>query len=251
LGGGTSDRQNIAEGGTYNFENTGFVLDILDTGIPPNGEVVVSRINIEPFNKPNENPSLGSYWIVNNYGNNNLASSFGEASFTPIAGFATSVAINDPSIAILYQREENEFLQNWDQMCGATEVIGGPESIFKFKENCNISALSQFYINSIDEETPIISEDDITSTKQIGKEAANLVSIFPNPIHHKDDLIIENNGTERIRLKLFNTNGKLVKDVFISKNEKKTLKIERLVSGAYFYLLEGEHFMKSGKLVVE
>ena len=25
LGGGTSDRQNIAEGGTYNFENTGFI----------------------------------------------------------------------------------------------------------------------------------------------------------------------------------------------------------------------------------
>ena len=250
LGGGTSDRQNITEGGSYNFENTGFVLDILDIGIPPNGEVVVSRINLEPFNKPNSNPSLSNYWIVNNYGNNNLTSSFGEASFTPVAGFATPEAINDPAVAILYQREENGFLQNWDQKCGATAVTGGLESIFTFKDNCTINELSQFYINAIDEETQIIS-DEITSTKLVGKEAAYLVNVYPNPLHHKEKLIIENTGDERVRLKIYDANGKQIKDVFIAKNETKTIKINNLSAGGYFYTFEGESFIKSGKLIVE
>ncbi len=251
LGGGTSDRQDVTTGGSYNFENTGFVLDILDTGITPNGEVVVSRINLDPFNKPNQNPGFDNYWIVNNYGNNNIATSFGGVSFSPFTGFATGEAINDPSIAILFQREENGFIQNWEQLCPAYEVIGGTESAFHFKDNCNLNALNQFYISSVDEETPIVADDDITATKLVGKEAAQMVTIFPNPVHHNDDLIIDNKSDERIRLKLFNTNGKQVKDVFISKNEKTTLKINALSAGAYFYLLEGESFMKSGKLVVE
>ena len=251
IGGGESDRLNVVDGGMYNFENTGFSLSILDIGIPPNGEVVVSRINLEPFNKPNQNPSLGNYWIINNYGNNDLTTAFDQISFSPASGFATQDAINDPSIAILHQRNENGFLQNWEQKCGATEVIGGPQSIFRFKENCNISGLSQFYINSVDAESPIISDDDITSAKSIGSANAALVTIFPNPINHNDNLIIENKGNEQIRFKLFNTNGKLVKDVFISKNENKTLNISKLSSASYFYLIEGATFMKSGKLIIE
>ncbi len=250
LGGGTSYGIDVSAGGVYNFENTGLVLDILDTGIPPNGEVYVSRINLDPFNKPNGNPGLGNYWVVNNYGNNNLITSFGQINFSPFAGVATAEVINDPSLAVLHQREENGFIQNWSQLCNATEVIGGSESYFNFKDNCALNELNQFYISSSDEETEIVMDDEPTSVEPSASEA-NLVNIFPNPVHHKDHLMIDNRGNERVRFKLFDTNGKLIKDIFADKNEQKALKIDHLTSGAYFYLIEAESFIKSGKLVVE
>ena len=251
LGGGTSDRLTVADGGVYQFENTGFTLGILDIGIPPNGEVVVSRIHLEPFNKPNSHPSLGNYWIVNNYGNNDLTASFGEVSFMPFHGFATPEVITDPSFAALHQRTENGFDQNWDQKCTAFEVNGGTESLFRFKDNCNINELSQFYINSADEETPILSDDEITSAKQTGKEPAKLVALYPNPVYHKNTLMIENKTNERVRFKLFNANGKLTTDVFVPEKENKQLIINNLNSGSYFYLMEGDQFIKSGKLIIE
>ena len=43
----------------------------------------------------------------------------------------------------------------------------------------------------------------------------------------------------------------MVNDAFISKNDKKVVKIAGLSSCVYFYMLQGESFIKSGKLIVE
>lgn len=70
VGGGTSKRVNINGNGIYNFGNTGVALQTSGV-VFPDGEVCVSRINLQPDVTPSQTDSTStSYWIIENYGTN-------------------------------------------------------------------------------------------------------------------------------------------------------------------------------------
>ncbi len=69
VGGGTSQRLNINNAGNYTFGATG--LSINAAGVLPDGEVCVSRINLQPDVTPSQPDSTSTaYWIIENYGLN-------------------------------------------------------------------------------------------------------------------------------------------------------------------------------------
>jgi photosystem II stability/assembly factor-like uncharacterized protein len=69
VGGGTSQRLTINNAGNYTFGATG--LSINATGILPDGELCVSRINLQPDVTPSQPDSTSTaYWIIENYGLN-------------------------------------------------------------------------------------------------------------------------------------------------------------------------------------
>jgi PKD repeat protein len=70
FGGGASQRLNINSGGLKNFNNVDFKIWHPVSGVYPNGEVVVTKINLRPdVNAPGAfQPNC--YWVINNYGTN-------------------------------------------------------------------------------------------------------------------------------------------------------------------------------------
>jgi len=81
------------------------------------------------------------------------------------------------------------------------------------------------------------------------KAGADLISIFPNPAHN---LITVNGyeGEQNGRLMIYNSSGKLKKDVIITNSSQK-VDISNLSTGMYYYLFKGNTYLKTGKLVVE
>lgn len=112
IGSGVSQRMVINNGGLKDFVNTGLRLYLPSSGTFPNGEVVVSRLNLQPNILPPGSNHATNYWIINNYGAN--------ISFTP----ADSIRIyNSGNISggctpvnyTIYKRYTNSELNDWNQ----------------------------------------------------------------------------------------------------------------------------------------
>jgi PKD repeat protein len=72
LGGGVSHRLTIDNAGNYSFGETGVEMVFETNQIWPDGEVVVSRIDLSPDQLPNASPHSDAYWVINNYGENEI-----------------------------------------------------------------------------------------------------------------------------------------------------------------------------------
>ena len=69
-GGGTSARMTITSGGLKDFGPAGARMYFPASGTYPNGEIVVSKINLLPDQSPSAPYLPTCYWVVNNYGTN-------------------------------------------------------------------------------------------------------------------------------------------------------------------------------------
>lgn len=242
LGGGTSMRLLADAAGSYDFFGTGLNLTFPSGGLYPDGEVVVFRINLLPNELPNNNPNIGNYWVVNNYGTTPF-SPLTDLQFTPTLGDISSDIINNPSNANLHIREANGFLPDWVEFCNAS--IANTDYI-SFENSCEVENFSQYFITSNNPDIDII-EDGMVASNELNLAGAK---IYPNPVAQSGSIQIEQANEESLRLKLFSVSGKLVKDVLLA-GALLEVKISELSSGLYFYIMEGETFIRTGKLVVE
>ena len=208
FGGGSSARINVNSGGEYTFGDTGLSATFPGSGVFPNGELVATRINLLPNEIPNDNPNIGNYWIVNNYGT---------TAFSPLENFRLSppydeisdAIINDPTRARLFVREENGYLADWSEYCAAAEA---DSEFIGFDTGCGISVFSQFFITSDDPDITILN-DGTVSTNEV---TSTSVKLYPNPIITAGQLQIQQSSNERLRLKLYSSNGKLVQDIVVA-----------------------------------
>ncbi len=75
------------------------------------------------------------------------------------------------------------------------------------------------------------------------------ISLSPNPA--KNSLTLMGHDAEKNgRLKIYSNNGKLKKDVFIT-DAHQNIDISNLNAGMYYYLFQGDDFLKTGKVIVE
>ena len=138
VGPGVSERMTIDNSGPYSFENTGLEIEFGTSH--PEGEIVVSRLNVLPDSLPNSNPSVRNYWIINNYGTVDF-SAMQNIKFKSGCG----LPIGDPADAILHVRNENEHLNSWTGLCSAQDYTG---NTYNFNGSCNITNTKQFFIQS-------------------------------------------------------------------------------------------------------
>lgn len=150
IGGGESHRLMIDNAGTYSFGNT--ETEITFDNRPPNGEIVVSRLHVLPNILPSENPNVGNYWVINNYGNPDFDPLI-DLSFKP---FFEGPLVNQieqmPSTARLFKRTSNEHTNRWEEECSANKAQNG---IISFDNTCAQTNFSQYTIVSNNSELPI------------------------------------------------------------------------------------------------
>ncbi len=142
FGGGESDRLTVNSSGTYQFPNTSSKLTFPSAGNLPDGEVVVSRLHVLPDTFPANMGNTGGYFIVNNYGNTPTAA-LDSVRLTPFSWSPSGALVSGLTDAFLNTRNENEYLNTWQQACVDDTVLPGE---LVFAGTCGITDFDQWYI---------------------------------------------------------------------------------------------------------
>ncbi|MBL0315967.1 MAG: LamG domain-containing protein [Flavobacteriales bacterium] len=111
VGKGTSQRQTITTSGLKSFATAGLDLTF-GAGTLPDGEICVTRLNVQPDSVPTGNVynnAAAKYWIINNYGNN---SSFTALNNIVATGFGniTAPEAAQPGRFRLFSRGTGDYL---------------------------------------------------------------------------------------------------------------------------------------------
>ena len=248
VGKGTVQMKSVSGGGEYDFEETGFRIKFPVLGIFPEGDIYVTRIGTYPSTLPVYNPGTGCYWIVNNYGENSDFTTAEEVGFSATWGVPTAGIIENPELAVLYERPENSEL-DWMEKGGAFEVTPGSNGYFKYNSSCGIGNFGQFVLVSDDPETKLL--DGILTGGNDKPDNPFRVAIYPNPVSRKNKLNVVYDGEEELRFTLFSSDGKVVKDVFLKGPSVWKIDLGIAESGLYFYTIKGKTFIQNGKMIVE
>ncbi|MCG8577288.1 MAG: T9SS type A sorting domain-containing protein [Flavobacteriales bacterium] len=216
LGGGVSDRISITSEGAYTLWDTETEL-VFGAGTVPNGEIVVSRLHIQPDSLPSSNPNTGNYWIVNNYGTESSFSPLEEIKFYPF----NATPEGDPENARLFVRSENEDVNNWEELCGASAL---DVSSFTYDVTCDILSFSQFYIESADG-TDIVTKLD---ENDLGLD----LLLYPNPTNNSVRVQIRDGEIQAYEL--YNSVGQIIETAQINQSQ---LDIQLAERGAGIYVL--------------
>lgn len=144
VGGGLSQRLIINSSGIYDYNTVGLKLGYSSGSTFPNGDVVVSRLNVPPDEEvPNLLPMYRDYyWIINNYGTN---SSFTEPDSLWLSDL-NFVYDSPPAYYGLHSRSDNDFGETWSYNIDPKEVINGVNSSMLFTGNNGLTESMQLYI---------------------------------------------------------------------------------------------------------
>ncbi|MBI9035713.1 MAG: T9SS type A sorting domain-containing protein [Bacteroidales bacterium] len=246
VGSGSSQTQTVDDQGNYTYNNSGMSMNF-NNSITPDGDVVVSRIHIQPNFLPNNFPNTESYWIVNNYGNNLSFPDISELILNPYYGVPAENIVADPNRAQLFYRNENADDNNWEFLGGASDAGDQNGGHFTFGADCGINKFGQFIITSDDQNTPLLDDVNI-GTKKINNKL-NL-KIYPNPVNQNSELNIQYSGTDKIRVRIFNASGKLCKDIFVHGPALHKINVQDLSPGIYSYSITADSFIKNGSVII-
>lgn len=148
VGGGVSERQSVTTGGLKSFNTPGIEMQFPATGVYPNGDLVVFRLNVAPDQKPtlHTSPENG-YWIVNNYGTNAVFSPLSSVKFKNIPNIATGYDVADFG---MFKRSSFADGNTWGNVLDQADVFtpNGQYSSVTFSAGNNVSSFSQFTISS-------------------------------------------------------------------------------------------------------
>lgn len=220
IGGGISHRMTINNGGEKIFGPTGLTMYFSNTGNFPNGEVVVTRINLQPDVAPEpEHPNSRSYWAVNNYGQNSL----GAVTDIRLEGLGDIPAGTDQNDISLYLRGWNEDGPLWGEWTSAEELTTGADGSASFGD---IEFLGQLIV---------VNKGLGVAAQQPGQTEylPQPVLLYPNPVPANGNIFIKTNLAEPVQLKIWNAQGSSVYSGLVQDGDKVNTK--GWVAGAYFY----------------
>ncbi len=196
--GGVSEKVNVSNAGVVSFSNCG-VTAYFASGIYPNGDVWVSRGNINPDQLPDLNTNFSSYLIFNNYGTNQSFTPLNKLTFTKNALFDLGPV--SPSSYLLYKRGCNDFGATWNSSIDFGDGLNGSgiNTAITFSSGLNVSSQGQFALSNTNL-TSLISEKR--------NDVINPI-IYPNPIKQGQPIVVSLPiGWEKTTLLIFDNLGK-------------------------------------------
>jgi len=143
LGSGYSNRKNVDSEGLVSFGDTDVSIDFAN-GTYPDGEIVVTRIDLNPNVTPSSSPNSPSYWVINNYGDNAIITDLSSIEFSDIGINSPSAVANDFKLC---KRAENSESNTWNEE-DSGDVYDQPQGSITFSTNSNITEFGQFSITN-------------------------------------------------------------------------------------------------------
>ena len=235
VGGGRSQGSFVSVSGRQNLNFVGMDIQF-GTGGHPNGEIVVTQINLAPDTMPAANfTGYNNYWIINNYGTNQNPV-IDSIWLYPYRNTIPTAVQNNPALSEIYFRNsENAFKNQWSTACFGTAAAN---SYVQFPgTDCGIDRSGQFWMTA---------DNAVTSIN--AQEINSATAVYPNPVQSGQYISI--NGIEGPFLfRLFDINGKLIKDLRLETATNGLLiEIPQLTEGIYLYHIESSKTMSSGRL---
>ncbi len=239
VGGGVSHRLEINTGGSYVFDDTGITLDFADTGFYPNGEVVTTRINLNPDQLPNSDPVSRSYWVLNNYGTSSTFTESSQIRFDEV-GEVTSADQDIPHTFNLFRRTENADGNVWENIDQADMAEAGTDGSVTFSTDNSVNQMGQFVITN--------AGNSVSIDPTIPEPKAEMVRVFPNPTHQNGfNITTELEG--QCTVILFDAKGKKIREISINKTG--FFPTDDLASGPYMYRVQNHKRMLNGIIVIQ
>jgi hypothetical protein len=144
--GGISEKSNVIINGIVNYPNTGMTINFSE-GIIPNGEVWSSKSNaLNPDQLPDTYSSFGTYWILDNYGTNQIISTPSNISFL---GNVLNTSSSIANTYNLYKRNSNDFGSTWGGILdnGDTRTGAGESATLAFSSGLYLTSLGQLVLS--------------------------------------------------------------------------------------------------------
>lgn len=120
--GGTSSAMHIVSGGVKIFAGEGVEMTFPDSGVYPNGQVIVTRLNRYPDTAPTNNEQGENYWIVHNFGSNSTFSSL-ESMDLGGYGILSDTEASDAAFFGLYRRTIGQHSDSWGAILESADMI--------------------------------------------------------------------------------------------------------------------------------
>jgi photosystem II stability/assembly factor-like uncharacterized protein len=144
FGGGVSARQTVDSDAVYTFGETGVSMKFPTGSFYPDGEVVVSRINLEPDQLPAALPHSEAYWVADNYGLNFF---FDQPDYLRFDDYGDIPAGANPADYQLFQRGPFDDGDTWGGILDpGDDVTTGTDGSVTFSEGNGVEFLGQFVI---------------------------------------------------------------------------------------------------------
>lgn len=146
VGGGSSFRTDVMSGGAVTFTGTDVTLTFPAAGTTPDGELVVSRINLDPDHMPAVTGQGGAYWVINNYGNNATFDALESLQFDNLGTIAPTAQASEFK---LYKRASNADADTWGTSIDfADAMTTGANGSLTFSTDNGVTSFSQFVITA-------------------------------------------------------------------------------------------------------
>ncbi len=238
LGGGVSSRLTVNSSGNILFGNTGCDINFATNN--PNGEVVLSRINLHPNLLPNTNNASRSYFILDNYGSNNSFTSPTTIDFHKTGNIAAADA-SSPNLFHLFRRNWNDDGNNWSEIDSATQVISGSDGDVNYTNNVACNQSSQLVISSR-------SSGSYTGENQITASSTNEIKLYPSPVQSGATVFLKSTLNEKMDAIIYNADGKKITQ--FSFQNFGSLNTSGFAAGNYFYQIKSSSRIQNGIFVV-
>lgn len=150
VGGGTFQRMNVNSGGLKDFTNPRVELTFPPSGTYPNGDLIVTRLNVVPDQLPAatilpDDPM--SYYIIRNYGSNNTFSDLTSIKFKNVKTTNANMVAN-PADLKLYKRLANNDGTTWGSSIDNADIVTNNLGVgtIEFNTGLSLSSFGQFSI---------------------------------------------------------------------------------------------------------
>ena len=241
FGGGTSNTFNITSNNSFASAITNVTLNLATTGTNPNGDVVVSRLNLTPDTKPSTHNVSRAYWVIDNFGINPIFTNLNSIMFDK-TGVITSNDANTPSNFKLYSRNWNADGNTWGSVKDDAEnVVAGNDGSVTFSTNNNISNFGQFVIESINDNSYLSSPNNLLQQE-------DAIIVYPTLCNQGDAIHIKTKNNEAGIISIYNEQG--AKQLEQNIDNTISLSTNNLVVGNYFYKIVTNNHIQYGKIVI-
>ena len=230
VGPGKSSLISIDGGGLKDFSETDLSIKFPNNGSYPDGDVVVSKIDINPSKIPNTDSINSKHWIINNYGNPNF-SHIESIEFLNLNGVEK---LSATGIEMFVRDRNSGKSDNWISKSKANLTNPSKKSVTFNSKDINTFNY-QFYIGT---------NGTLVGIEEL--ELGNSIVIYPNPMFEKKLFVNGINGDARINI--YDMMGKhLVNKALI----KSSVNLSNISPGTYTYIIESDDKIFTGKLVVK
>ncbi len=165
VGGGVSQTLDCSSGGVKSFALAYLTIEFPASGTYPNGDLVVSRLDLNPDVLPSTDPAYSpSYWVVNNYGSNNT---FSELTSIVFENIGEVPAGSNPGHYHLYKRGSNNDGDTWGASIDDADGVGvGATGSATFSTGNSITSFSQLLVGN---DNPILPVELLRFTANLNE----------------------------------------------------------------------------------